>query len=317
MQDLNVISINFSRLSFTGVSRKIVFTMGRVFTYEAITAGHVPQVDDFQGASELFREELRLGYANGTIDGGFIFGSVSRGTPTIRSDFDAFIALKDANERAYRAAHAIGQSIRQEYGEKILFEPIAYPKQTLASGNHELNQMFGSHLVGGYRVIVGNDPAEYITFPQQPVRNIVSEYVFQKARKLTNSYMKSELQAINDNGLQRMLELPNSIGRKVLQGLHTVGYPEYNGDASDKLTVFEQSELLFAHNGLSEGFYELVSANDDYTDLLQATVDGMVSQKAYDNRVAELKAKMPLSIEWLRQVGKTFLPLLQEADDTN
>ena len=283
--------------------------MGRVFSYEAIAAGKVPQPEDFAQASKLFLERIGESVADGTVDGGFVFGSVGRGSANSRSDFDAFISLNSGASRSYEAARDIVQSINNESSGKILVEPIAYPKATLASGQHEIDYLFGRHLLSGFRLVEGNDPAEYLAFPNDQARDVFAGYASVKARKLSALYVTADSYETAGKGLQRMLELPNSLGRKALAALQDAGYLEKAAEASEKPAVFRQSDELFRAHGLHDGFRKLAAANDEYSELLQEAVEGRVDQQTYDAELVRLHGLMPFAIEWIRQVGQTLLPL--------
>lgn len=286
--------------------------MGRVFSYEAVAAGKVPRPDDFDRARKLFLERVGEESTGGAIDGGFIFGSVCRGTADLRSDFDALIALRDGSPHSYKTARDITQYIADDSGGKILIEPIVYSKSTLATGQHELNQLFGQHLLSGFRLVEGNDPATYITFPDMQVRDVLADYIYQKARKLSNKYVTSDPREVADNGLQRMLELPNSLGRKTLQVLSIAGHLEEAAEASEKTAIFQQSDELFRRYDLHEGFRDLANANDMYTELLREAIDGQVDKQTYDDVLVGLHDKMPAAIEWTRAVGRVILPLFDQ-----
>ena len=285
--------------------------MGRVFSYEQATSGNVPSLVDFSCATTSFRERIRSGVEDGVFDGGIIFGSVGRGTPNLRSDFDALIALSDDTDDAYQAAYALSQDITQETNGKVLIEPKIYPKDVLASGEHDINYLFGTHLKSGYRLVDGTDPADYLVFNDASSHDTVADYVYQKVRKLSSRYMACNIEAVADNGLQRMLELPNSLGRKVVQGLVATGSLHSVCDGSDKAGIFELTDDIFYSLGLHDDFAVLTAANNDYTNLLEKTIHGDVSKKAYNDMLIALHGEMPRAIKWSRRVGQAVLPLLE------
>lgn len=292
-------------------------SMGRVFSYESIAADKVPQVEDFERASKLFIEQIDSAADGDAIDGGFIFGSVCRGTANIRSDFDALISLKNTDIKTYKIARDLTQDIIRDSNGKIMIEPIVYPKEVLASGRHEMDNFFGEHLISDLRLIRGNDPADYMTFAERPVRDVFADYVYNRARKLSNMYITSDPREVANNGLQRMLELPNSLGRKTLQALRLSGYLDTAAEASDKPAVYEQSIQIFKDHRVYDAFRELSNANNNYTALLHDTIAGRIDRQTYDDELLSLNAKMPVAIEWIRAVGRAILPILDEQANKN
>ncbi|OGL36433.1 hypothetical protein A3E49_01825 [Candidatus Saccharibacteria bacterium RIFCSPHIGHO2_12_FULL_49_19] len=289
--------------------------MGRVFSYSAIEAGKVPQPHDFKQAAVLFAELAEGGIRSGAIDGSFIYGSVALGVANYRSDFDALLSLNSQRPSSYSAARVITQQLLLETEHTIPVLPIVQTKNALKDGNHEMDRFFGQHLMGDYRIVQGNDPAGYMEFANHPAGEILSSYLFQKKRRLANSYAIADPLDVNEGGIQRMLELPQAVGRKLLQAVieadHVLEVPETLQRTAEKSMVLGETRKLLRDNGIGEGFEGLVVANDEYDVLLEETIKGGVDEETYHDVIRGFHANLPRAITWIEQVEQSFLPLFR------
>lgn len=286
--------------------------MGRVFSYEQAVSGGVPSLEDFSRATEQFCETVQAGIEDGNFDGGMVFGSVGRGTPNLRSDFDALIALSNDSTKAYRAAHDLTRYLTRESGGRILVEPQVYPRDVLASGHHDIDRFFGSHLVSGHRIGVGSNPGDYIKFNETPPSGIATSYAMQKARKLSSLYITTQPGEVTNNALQRMLELPNSLGRNVVEAMMFAGAVTDTCDGSDKETVAKLTNEIFRDLGVYDDFVILKELDSNYTKILKATVAGNIGSTTYNDELVAIHNEMPRAINWTRAVGRAVLPFLEK-----
>ena len=283
--------------------------MGRVFSYQEIETGQVPNQETFKLAKSLFAGLVEVNIGSGYLDGSFIYGSVAIDTANIRSDFDSFIALRDGKYESYRAAKEIIQCLLSETGHTIPVLPIVQTKEALVTGRHEIDRFFGQHLRSNYRIIQGNDPATYITFREQSAGDILATYLFQKKRRLANAYTSADPLNVVEGGLQRMLELPSAIGRKALQALTEIGLmPKVVEKSADKVAVLGKSRQLMEDYGLLDGFDRLVRVNQSYDDLLADTLKGRVDQNSYEDGIKSLHAELPYAINWIEEVELALIP---------
>jgi hypothetical protein len=289
--------------------------MGRIFSYSTIEQGQVPQAHDFEQATGLFTELAEANIENGALDGSFVYGSAAIGLASFRSDFDTFLSLNSGNAKAYSAARTVIQCVLAETRHLIPIVPIIQTRDALESGHHEMDRFFGQHLTSRYRLVQGNDPASYTRFAENPPSEILSNYLFQKKRRLANAYTSAEPLDVKEGGLQRMLELPQAIGRKASQALAEIGYiPEAVERSADKSMVLARSRTLFSDLGIVEDFDGLVEANNGYDRLLREALNGKVDRETYDDFIRGLHATLPKAINWAEKVGETVLPILNSND---
>jgi hypothetical protein len=293
--------------------------MSRVFSYEEIRDGRVPGSNVFDIALANFEEFSQNAVDNGIIDGSFVYGSVALGVANRRSDFDNFISLTDGCVHSYNTVKNFFASV-VELNPSIPTTPMVYAKQALRQGRHEIDRFFGQHLACDHRVVIGNDPATYIKYSDQPAGDILTNYLAQKKRRLTNTYVSPEPLDLRDGcGLQRMLELPAAVGRKVVQALVEVGdTDEPLGNSADKLAVIQKARKVMGQELVVPRFKELiismfdelVRSNADYDELLDAALNDDVSKTEYESEIIGLFNNLPMAIEWLNYVELAILPRL-------
>ena len=236
------------------------------------------------------------------------------GLANTRSNFDTFLALTDNTPAVYGDAKGLINSVQDSSNRLIPLVPIVQPRQALKTGNHEMDRFFGQHLSSDFRLVQGNDPAEYISYAATHVREILSSYLFQKRRRITNAYTSSShLDFREGNGIQRMLELPPAIGRKALQALAEIGYIDNAVDKSaDKAAVLALTRSVLVIEGAEEEFDELCLLDKAYYELLTETVNGNVKKEIYNNEIKGLHDKMPVAISWLNKIEQSLLNKLSK-----
>ena len=288
--------------------------MGRIFSYQEIERQQIPEAIDFEHARDVFLEEVS---SSSDINGGFVYGSVAIGSANRRSDFDVFLSLGIDAPKCYDAAKYIVESTRLATGYKIpKIVPIIQPRSALESGHHDMDRFFGMHLSSKYRVVVGDDPAEYTVFSKAPAKDILANYLFQKKRRLSNAYTSSEPLDVEEGGIQRMLELPLAVGRKAMQALSEVGViDEAVEQSADKRAVLTASRSLFEEYDLASGFSVLVSNNTEYEDLLDAAIAGEVNKATYEGMLKSFHKRLPGAVIWIERIANTLLPILASLEE--
>lgn len=284
--------------------------MGRIFSYQDTAEERVPNPEVFDWARDAFTSLAETYIDIGRIDGSFIYGSVALGAANPRSDFDSFISLREGLPRNYNAVKTIVRIVEDETDHTVPILPIVQTRNALELGYHDMDRFFGQHLTSDYRIVQGGDPARYIVFPERPAGEVLGGYLFNKKRRLANTYTTAEPLDVEEGGIQRMLELPPAIGRKMLQALAEIGYiPEAVEKSADKSAVITKSRCVLDKHGVVEEFDRIVAMNEEYDDLLKEALNGRVDKKTYENVIEGLHAKLPRAIAWIDQVGEKLLPL--------
>jgi hypothetical protein len=290
--------------------------MGKVFSYDEIRNGVMPDHRAFDVALSSFELLSRNAIETGVIDGSFVYGSVALSVVNRRSDFDSFIALTYRTQSGYEYVKDMYTVINRR-APTVPVTPMVYPKQALSSAQHEIDRFFGQHLSSSYRIVYGNDPASYLRYAQQPAGDILASYLAQKKRVLTNAYVSPEPMDYRDGcGLQRMLELPAAVGRKAVQALIEVG--EFRGsldNTADKIAVIHAARKVMAEELIESNFDDLIRCNTYYDDLLEATLNDELSKTQYESEITGLMQKLPMAVRWLNSVEQTILPKLPRSSN--
>lgn len=285
--------------------------MGRLFTYEEIQTGQVPEPEEFLVAMQHFSDSLEAYIDSGAIVGAFIYGSVPVRLPTRQSDFDTFMSIPD--DIGLETAKNIVRDVNLKTGGKIPISPIVQTIDDLVHGNHEMDRFFGAHLTSGHREVYGEDPAEITHFPDYPADEIVGTYLAQKKRRLISTYISVDPLDVKEGGVQRMLELPVAVGRKALQALAETGHiPQAVEKTADKRQVIKAIRKVLRSEGLVEGFDTLLDLNMQYKDLLDTAVEDGVKQSYYEDGLRELHDSLPTAISWIQKLESNLVPKLEQ-----
>lgn len=295
--------------------------MGRVFSYSEIESGKVPTAETFKAAKDAFYEAVEIGSYVGHIDGAMLLGSVALGSHNPRSDFDALISMSDTTPDSYQAARAVSTAVKTKTKGIIPLEIFAYSKSDLSQGKHFYDRFHGQNLIGSDRIIVGrNDPAEYIKFYglNLSAKDILNSYLQSKKMRLTGAHMSTESTDTNEGGLQRLLELPNAIGRKALQVVAEVKWESAKAPSgSDKQSISQKGHELFSSYGIEEGFDTLLQINSMYNIVLDDAVNERVTRHEYEEVLQYIHSTLPFALKWIEQVQETVIPDLTTRDLPN
>lgn len=280
--------------------------MGRVFTFEKLSSGEYPQPEDFERAVDVF-QDLTSQYPRNVIDGAFIYGSVAIGAANKRSDLDLFFSVGEPSHIG--AVRHVVRRVHTETEDVIPIVPIVQTRPNLEAARHEMDRFFGQHLSSEHRIIVGNDPAEYVTYSQEPAYDIMARYIAQKRRRLTNAFI-GKPDEIENGGLQRMLELPTAIARKALQALAEVDKGvEPVEKSADKAELARRGLELMQDYGLADTFEQIIRIDGQYTNLL-----GLYARdpKAYSGAIISMHNELFSALKWLGSLESVLLSDLHE-----
>jgi hypothetical protein len=194
-----------------------------------------------------------------------------------------------------------------------MFEPFVLTRQDLATANHDKDRYFGAHLKAPDRLVVGEDPAEYMKFADETPAQILQRYLAHKIESANNAYLATGRDSAEGQGLQRILELPKAVGRKTLQAVS-----DHQGLPTDYAMTNPASYLptateLFEQHNLSDDFNWLRDLDEQYTQLLWRVKKGVTDKLQYYAELSAIRSEIPRAIHWLNRVGQTFLPQLEAA----
>jgi hypothetical protein len=275
--------------------------MGRVFTEQEVRDRRVPEAGDFAVAVKAFKESVNEGIETGLLDGAAVFGSVAVNLATIRSDFDCLIVPVDHSPEALIAARGVVANVF-DYSMNVPIGASLHHRERLASGEHELDRFFGAHLTGPNRIVVGNDPGEYMKFGDAPARDIILSYIRHKKRGI-GQLIASPGGSEDYKGFQRLLELPVAIGRKALMVIDEVeGSRQGTTNSADKKLVLERALALFEELGANEVARLILQHDKWYDEELAEALESGMPERGYSGFLEELDGLALKASPWLDEL---------------
>lgn len=281
--------------------------MGKVYEFSEIAGNRIPRASDFARAKAIVLNELGEVARNGEIYGAKVFGSVANGIPNERSDFDLLIITE--HDGVLRSLKQIFESVRDE--TNVCVEPLVIDKDFAVQGLHSIEDLFLDHIRGipNEGNVAGLDPMEIMQSFGLPATIVHEQYLAQKLRRLREGlFTYSHTDRIRV--LQRALEAPINVGRRTLQVLSGKGEDVLHDDR--KPTVVRTFRDVFKDTPLITGFERLLSNDSFYTDYLQDTLQGNVSEQEYEAKVNLLASEcIPQAITWTADLSRIFINRLE------
>lgn len=253
--------------------------MGRVFSPEELGAGHYPQPGAHALAAEQIIEQLQA--IGDSVTGALIYGSEAMGYATRRSDLDILVRYNDTDSSAHETQQAIEDAIaRVQAQTNVYIEPNIIGEAEVAAGTHQFAKdlPFIDHLVtmsheSPYRF--GDATRGFTGLSDYP-----AEDQLLLAREITERYLEIKVlkfeelaKRVSLKGLQRALELPSAISRK----LQICEQPA--DDLHDDPAFYRRKNLearlqaIAAVNpAIAEPAAWLVKHDQEYTELLEDTI---------------------------------------------
>jgi predicted nucleotidyltransferase len=278
--------------------------MGKLFSPGEIRNGLVPTTADFFSAKSYILDGLESLVQEGSVIGATVFGSIAKGTPSVRSDFDLLVIteseavtphLKDLCDFVDEKTH-------------IGVDPIHIPRDLAAQGLHTIDRSFTTHLrdVPTTGNTVGIPPLELLKPHPMPLPQVHSQYLIQKLRKLRRGlYSGSEEDRLRV--MQRALEAPINTGRRTLQVLSYLGAGGYSPQDDGKQSVIRDFRSMFGDSALLNGFNDLVHRDSLYTLTLSEALSGKISLDEYAGELHRLSQEViPLAISWVSDVTNMY-----------
>ena len=278
--------------------------MGKIFDYHDILDNRVPQPEDFSKAKEELRELMVAKALGGEIFGGMVYGSVAKGTPGPRSDFD-FVLIHDTEEQ-YRNVLPRIEAIGRK--NKINIETLAILTSFASRGMHTIDPQFFLHLNGvdGQENIFGRNPLSVLTPVSQEYVAVHDRYMAKKYDRLKVG-LGSKEPLDRRRVLQRALESPIAVGRRTLQTLDSMGYQNEIPTDDSKAQVEEKFKHMFDGFGIDKQFAKLITYDRAYSQLLEDAIEGGIGEQEYNEGVSQLFSEaLPLSIEFTGNTYRLF-----------
>lgn len=286
--------------------------MGKLFSFAEIQQGMVPNRDDFRTAKTTVMHGLKQAVTDGEILGGLVYGSVAKGTPSERSDFDLLVITP--SEKHPEVFNDLLNGIF--YATRISIEPVVIPEDLARKGIHTIDESFYLHLKNSTmdENIAGQNPTDMLVPYSMPLIKVHEQYLAQKMRRLREGmFTHSETDKLRV--LQRALEAPINTGRRTLQAFHALGVTNELPDDDGKGEVINSCNRLFKDSGLINNFNTLLFQDAYYTELLRETVKKNIREEEYNREINELsKTAVPAALQWCHDIATLYSRLLEGAN---
>lgn len=283
--------------------------MGKIFSYSEIGEGRVPTTSDFSLAKDLAFSALTTSIGQGEVSGAAVFGSVAKGAPSERSDFDLLVITQE--EKPLDGLKGAFDLIYQLTNVGI--EPIIIPDALARRGFHTMDASFYIHLQKTLNDenVVGTNPLDIMVPFDMPLTKVHEQYLIQKLRRLREGIF-THSQADEYRVLQRALEAPINTGRRTLQALYELGVVQKPLIDDGKASVKRLFGEIFTGTTLGEGFNTLIQQDDNYTTLLRGVLVGDVNQSEYDEQVHLMTREcIPQAVTWVNEISSLYIGALE------
>jgi predicted nucleotidyltransferase len=290
--------------------------MGKVFQPEMIIGDQVPHPGTHQMAGQFLMDALggrdkSLGRAVDPrlrgIPAHMIFGSVALGEANIRSDIDFLGIYEPGDLDDLEGLGDVFAETQRRYHTSI--DPILYQSGSLHNTLlHSIDPSFAGHLLSiqRSRKWSRHNPLSGLFMDQTPeevaerARPAAAHYAALKLRQFTggialansNRSMHPDLEI-----MQRAFELPNAIGRKVLDLTVAPSDTQDRKKSRSKADTLQEIMLQtydvansagFDANDIMAALNGLIAMDSDYTLLLQNTIFDMSSYTEYSIWLVEM-----------------------------
>lgn len=283
--------------------------MGKIYEFSEIESLRIPHASDFLKAKTLVLNGLSRLAEEGEIYGAKIFGSVAKGTPNERSDFDLLVISEQ--DTSLILLKEMFENVRGQTNVGI--EPLVIDRKLAEKGFHSIDNLFLEHIrsIPNEGNTIGANPL-YALKPSDDLQPIIvhKQYLAQKLRRLREGiFTYSEVDKYRV--LQRALEEPVNLGRRTLQALPFLGYPLEMAD-DGKQNVIKLFQEIFGRTALVSGFNILLSHDKNYTSYLQDALQGVMTKLDYQTKVNSLIQEcIPQAIAWTSEMSLTYVNLLE------
>ena len=274
--------------------------MARVFTPGEVYGGLVPTPGDVLATKHLLSRYLERLVIGSQIYGARFFGSTAFGTPTSRSDIDVYIQTTDHSCDDF--VRAIVQGL--EISTRVPIENgLIVAQQHARCGWHSLDRGLYQHISRAPKAgnIIGEDPLSSTLLVDDKNDHDFMAYVSHKRKNLNDSGRPKELR------LQRALEAPVNVGRRLVEHLIRVGGLSPGIILNDrKQTVLRclQDSGILPRNSL-ESFNILLELDILYDETLRRALRGGCVD--YAQVFYELCDEAPsLAVEFVNGIAQGF-----------
>lgn len=262
--------------------RQAIWTMGKVFTPEEVAFSQIPQIGAHQQAATFIMDTLVGKTVPDGLEGALIYGSVPDGMSSLRSDVDFLVAYDPNFTTCLDDVAGAVQVAQDQYHVPV--ELTALSTRDIQQGWHGIDPLFLRHLLRaqnrgrfcyGQPASLLDDSVGTYNISRQQAFDTMRDYCREKTEKFAKAVANDRY--IDPHLLQRALEAPKNIGRKVLYLTHADTSVLAGQEIVSEFVDFVDKLLYPGMGRLESNFAWLVERlgrfDEDYTSLLGLTID--------------------------------------------
>ncbi len=266
--------------------------MGKVFTWEELQNGMVPELPAFTEVVSEISSTLK----DSPLIGGVICGSVNYGTHDVRSDIDCLVFYNETDRD-----DMVARMLKLDQFAQDRFVPIEFIQLTpeLATTSMQgISPSMAQHIKcsverGG---LIKADPFDIVKLYELDNRAEAISWTRQRIRTLDEGAVHIYDAKREAHFLQRLLEAPIHATRKLL-----LNSGEFKDDS--KLAILALTEELFPE--LTNPLGRLVTLDITYTELVKSEVRcPSEDNKEYIGNLATIRDNSESVSRYLKRVGQ-------------
>jgi predicted nucleotidyltransferase len=264
--------------------------MGRVFSWDEINTGKVPNIENFPLVIEEIKKRL---LSMPEIIGAAFCGSILNGAMTIRSDIDVVFVYAAAGQLQVIAE--IQKLIAFSEKFHIPFEPIMVSDILARTPHNGFDRLFWEHLSHSEKFggIIKDSPQALI-YAHNDIKGETLQYLARKRSKLEKRWTKVKIEnAERYLFLGKVLSAPIHAARKTI-GCYNSALLTHNDSKWEVMRIYgdyfgkDETSLLNT----------LVGIDEAYTQFLMSVLDSR-DRAAYLKILTEIETHIPLVLSFL------------------
>lgn len=299
---------------------QIIAVMGKVFSPEEIEQGHIPEEGAHEAAGRAILNRLFIGdeafvwnTLSAKLAGGMVYGSTALGKANKRSDVDVLVVYRGDRSDILDDVRGVFTEAEDRFHVPIEAHMLEFNSSGRPS-EHTLDPLLLNHL---FEIQEQDDPRWSYNWPlsylsiflpeedpsEAQLRHLAQRYSTAKMRQFAHA-LTDYRGEVNYKTLQRALELPTALGRKVIAAtidpeMGQAPHPLPPADSNDiMLTKLANLPQPKQGDEAARTMRQLAMFNREYSSLLELTIDGNVTTGVYS--------------DWLE---RNYLYICQQAHD--
>jgi predicted nucleotidyltransferase len=257
--------------------------MSLVYSWKEIDRGAIPNPESFKAARQLVEPELISLVSTDQIAGARIIGSVARGAPNRRSDFDVMVSYRSSG--ILKWLNQLRQEVKSATNVTLQTIPLQVDdKRGLRWTSYDLMQEDPTN--GN---IIGVDPITLLLPLKVDPLSLLDGYLSDKLEIFYGDYPSPESRRYYST-LQKILGFPKSFTRE-METIHRLRncYLGKNPEPFDMENVL-QSDFLF------EALSKVSTRDEEYSRLLEDAVGGRIQYEKFLRETADTSYDQVLTV---------------------